>query len=67
MISNECYRLPVERMWDRAVGDIGPIDKSYTMVARCVLRDIKQVVSGRDIVEYEVVEYEVVKYFNKKL
>ena len=49
-------------MWDRAMSNTGPIDPSYTTVARCILKDVEQVVASRDIVEYEVI-----KDFNMKL
>ena len=34
-------------------GAVGPIDQSYIEVARCILEDVEQAVTGGEIPEYE--------------
>ena len=43
-------KLPEERMWDV----LGPMDQGYMEVARCVLRDIEQVMMGREVLKHEI-------------
>ena len=49
-------------MWDRAIGNTGPIDHRYTEIARSVLEDLERVV-----VDGNIVEHEVLNNFGRKL
>ena len=43
-------------MWDRVIGNTCPIDHMYTVIERCILKDVKQVVAGGNIMECEVLK-----------